>query len=676
MIETVGRYEILEKLGEGGFAIVYKGRDTTLDRMVALKELRPLLLQDKAWAKRFQREARTIARLDHPNIVPIYDVHQWDERLFIVMRLIEGVSLEEQIRRQRHLSWSETLHAMIHLSAGLAYAHDQGVLHRDLKPANILVDVDRGPMLSDFGLAKLVGEFSMSVSESGSIVGTPHYIAPEVWEGQPPSAQSDIYAMGCILYEMINGEKIFRGDTPPAVMLAHFKPLSLPNVWPEGFPPGVAGIIRTALAQHPAERYASVFEMAQALTDLTPDSSIPFSLLAEQMVNRTSKTKSIPMPLAPRDQPDTTDSSSPVPAVAVEVTPLVGQLDTPVPPGSPVPPPPESVSVPIAKKHSPAGFIKRGCLIKGVVISLVIILLLVVGLGSFCAAFGGQLGQNINAPLESLINLTVNKIQVTDPVTETIAIPVPEEVKNPRLEIEVMANRFELTSGGPHLLAEGTANYNVALLKPKVSLNGSTIRLGHEGTTSDVLLLMVNNFLRNDIRDDWSLRLGSMPMSLRLSTGTAMTNVQLKEYALNDFSITPGAATEYDLVFLAPNTVEMETFEFSSTLVKRVNVSGLAYARPRNIRFGVDSGEFLLDFSGELQNDINVELGGNQGTFTLIIPEGIPVELKAKQPNNISLDVPTTWEQQSSGQFSYPGQGHTIYIDVGLDSGGVKLRNQ
>jgi hypothetical protein len=365
-------------------------------------------------------------------------------------------------------------------------------------------------------------------------------------------------------------------------------------------------------------------------------------------------------------------ADTPAPASPpLEITPLMPE---------PYPPDPasrQSDSQPVAS--APASRpVKRGCLFKGGVAFLVILLLMVVGLGSFCAAFGGQLGQNANLPLETLINLTVNKIQVTDPITETIAIPVPAEVENPRLEIEVVANRFDLSSGDPELLAEGAVSYNVSMLKPKISVNGSTIRLGHEGTASELLLLMVNNFLRNDIMDDWQLRLGTMPMSLLLSTGTAMTNVQLEQYALTDFSITPGAATEYDLAFLAPNAVDMETFEFSSALVKRVNVSGLAHARPRNIRFTADSGEFLLDFSGELRNDIKVQLQGSQGDFTLIIPENIPVQVKnAPPPNKVVLDVPDSWGEQAPDRVAQAGQGQkTIFIEVELEAGTVRLRNQ
>ncbi len=261
-----GRYEILEKIGEGGFAIVYRARDTKLDRLVALKELRSLLLQDINWVKRFQREAKTIARLDHPRIVTVHDVYETQEQLFIVMRLVDSPGLEELITTRGLLPWSEVLKIITAVAEGLDYAHTQGILHRDLKPANILMDSERGPLLSDFGLSKLVGENSMS--KTGDIVGTPHYIAPEAWEGQAATPQTDIYALGCILYEMLTGDKVFKGETPPTVMLAHFKRPELPKVWPKGVPSGVTNVLKIALAKEPADRYGTAAEMAKTLANL------------------------------------------------------------------------------------------------------------------------------------------------------------------------------------------------------------------------------------------------------------------------------------------------------------------------------------------------------------------------------------------------------------------------
>lgn len=299
MTQQLGRYELLEEIGRGGFAIVYRARDTELDRLVALKELKPLLLQDEEWVRRFRREARAIARLDHRHIVPIYDVGEAEARLFIVTRLVAGPSLDELIAARGYLPWSESIDIITAVAEGLGYAHAQGILHRDLKPANILIDPKRGPMLTDFGLAKLAGEGSSSVTANRGVVGTPHYIAPEVWEGQGTTPQTDIYALGCILYELLTGEKVFKGETSPAVMMAHFKPLELPQIWPEGVPSGIADVLNKALANKPEQRYATAEEMIAALAALREKLPVPAVVSNHPPVQATGAA-----PAQPEDDPE------------------------------------------------------------------------------------------------------------------------------------------------------------------------------------------------------------------------------------------------------------------------------------------------------------------------------------------------------------------------------------
>ena len=265
MTKKLGRYEILEEISQGDFANVYRALDVELEREVALKELKPTLLGNLTWVKQFRREARTIVRLDHPNIVPVYDVYETQPRLFVVMRWVNGPSLEQALAEQGRLPWAEALEIVTAMAAGLDYAHLQGILHRDLKPGNILFDPERVAMLTDFGMARLVEVAGASATATSSVVGTPPYMAPEIWEGQGTTRQADVYALGCILYEMLIGEKLFSEDTTSAVMLAHFKPLTLPQNWPPDVPLGVAEILKKALAHHPADRYVMAGEIAQAL---------------------------------------------------------------------------------------------------------------------------------------------------------------------------------------------------------------------------------------------------------------------------------------------------------------------------------------------------------------------------------------------------------------------------
>ena len=266
-----GKYTILEEIGRGGFATVFRAHDNDLARDVALKVLDPLLMRDPVWVKRFKREARSVARFKHPHIVSIYEIGQAEGVLYIAMELAEGGNLDTRIQQRGRLSWEEAVRLVGEMASALDYAHGKGVLHRDLKPANVLLDPETGSVLTDFGFVRLMADNSLSVSMSGGIVGTPAYIPPEIWNGQPATSQTDIYALGCILYEMLLGQKRFTGATQPAIMMAHFRPPPLPVDWPEDVPPGVTEVLERAMAQESEERYASAGELAKDLAALTFD---------------------------------------------------------------------------------------------------------------------------------------------------------------------------------------------------------------------------------------------------------------------------------------------------------------------------------------------------------------------------------------------------------------------
>jgi tetratricopeptide (TPR) repeat protein len=271
-MKKLSKYNILGQIGRGGFATVYWAEDTTLGRQVALKVLDPLLMRDTVWVDRFRKEARTVAALDHPRIVPIYEIAEADGRLFIAMKLIDGPSLDVALAERGALPWEEAEVIVREIAAALGYAHGQGLLHRDLKPGNVLLHPEQGAVLTDFGFARMVSESSMSVSLSGGLVGTPHYLAPEIWRNQPATPASDLYALGCVLYEMVLGRKAFPGDTSPAVMTAHLlHPLDLPATWPEGVPAGLSEVLLRMLARDPEERLGQVADFVTALDTLDVD---------------------------------------------------------------------------------------------------------------------------------------------------------------------------------------------------------------------------------------------------------------------------------------------------------------------------------------------------------------------------------------------------------------------
>ena len=269
----LGKYTILGILGKGGFATVYRARDTELDREVALKVLDPLLTRDPGWVQRFRQEARAAARLNHPGIVTIHEIGQVEGSLFIAMQLIPGGTLAELLAAGGAQPWPNVVRLVGEMAAALDYAHGQKVLHRDLKPANVMLDPRSGAVLTDFGFARLLADnsLSMSLTRSGGIVGTPAYIAPEIWDAQPPTAQTDIYALGCIAYELVTGKPLFGGATPLQVLKAIHQGPQLPVAWPEGTPGGLATALAPALAADPTQRYGTAGELAAALKALSVD---------------------------------------------------------------------------------------------------------------------------------------------------------------------------------------------------------------------------------------------------------------------------------------------------------------------------------------------------------------------------------------------------------------------
>jgi formylglycine-generating enzyme required for sulfatase activity/tRNA A-37 threonylcarbamoyl transferase component Bud32 len=258
----LGKYQIIRELGRGGFGIVYEARDTVLKRQVALKVLHPALTVDPQFLKRFRQEAELAAQMDHPNIVPIYDFDQRDGRYLISMGLMGRGSLKEQLKKYGAMHPSQAKTILEQVASGLAYAHERNIIHRDLKTSNILIDDNGVARIADFGFAKAVSADSISMSVGGGMVGTPAYMAPELWHGKKATEQSDIYSLGCITYEMLNGKELFYGETPAEVMTKHLMAGSqmeadLPKAWRE--------LIEKCLAREPGNRYATVKALLEDL---------------------------------------------------------------------------------------------------------------------------------------------------------------------------------------------------------------------------------------------------------------------------------------------------------------------------------------------------------------------------------------------------------------------------
>jgi serine/threonine-protein kinase len=266
--ESIGRYEVVEELGQGGMSLVYKAFDPVFQREVAVKVLTVELLQAPTFRDRFKREALIIARLEHAAIVPIYDVGEQEGQPFMVMRLMEGGSLSSKLKRGP-LSLGQVIHIFNRLAPAIDKAHKQGVIHRDIKPDNILFDTEDNAYLSDFGIVKL-SEETTHLTRTGGIIGTPTYMSPEQARGDANiGSRSDIYALGAVLYEMLTGQMPYKADTPMGVLVKHITE-PVPNILevsPE-LPQRIALINDRAMAKEPENRFETATEMLEALKDV------------------------------------------------------------------------------------------------------------------------------------------------------------------------------------------------------------------------------------------------------------------------------------------------------------------------------------------------------------------------------------------------------------------------
>ncbi len=263
--KQLGAYRIVEALGEGGMAMVYKAYQASMDRYVAIKIMHRFFAHDEEFRARFEQEAKVIAKLEHPHIVPIFDFGETDDYTYIVMRFIEGNTLAD-VMGDQPLPSSQIRQIMAQIGSALDYAHSRGVIHRDVKPSNVLVDGQGNCFLSDFGFAKLL-ESQTKLSITGSAIGTPTYMSPEQILGQVLDGRSDIYALGIVLYEMATGRTPYKTETPTAMFVKHIHDrLPPPRQFNPDIPEYIERAIFRALAKDPEERFVSMGEFVRALS--------------------------------------------------------------------------------------------------------------------------------------------------------------------------------------------------------------------------------------------------------------------------------------------------------------------------------------------------------------------------------------------------------------------------
>ena len=289
--KTIGKYKIVEHLGRGGMAEVYKGYQESLDRHVAIKLMHSFLAEDQDFLGRFQREARAMAALNHPNIVSVYDFDVQNETYYIVMEYVSGGTLKDRLEalalKGERLSLATAVQIVLEIADALSYAHSRSMVHRDIKPGNIMINADGRAVLTDFGIAKILS--GPSYTATGAMIGTPAYMSPEQGLGQPGDERSDLYSLGVLFYQMATGRLPYDADTPLAVVLKHVSdPIPSLESFNPDIPHAVQELIYTSMAKKPEQRFQSAHEMAKELRELirTEDLGLAQALPAELLRDR------------------------------------------------------------------------------------------------------------------------------------------------------------------------------------------------------------------------------------------------------------------------------------------------------------------------------------------------------------------------------------------------------
>ena len=282
------RYEILEVIGQGGMSVVYRAKCHRLNRMVAVKVLKDEFSEDAEFKNRFQDESLSVAMMSHPNIVSVYDVSKSDDIEYIVMELIDGITLKEYLQKKGHLTWQETVYFALQIAKALEHAHNRGIIHRDIKPQNIMVLRDGTVKVADFGIAHQVSK--QQTYNKGEAIGSVHYISPEQAKGSRIDNRADIYSLGVVMYEMLTGRLPFEGANPVDIAIQHINSIPLsPSDYVKDIPEAIENITMKAMSPRLSQRYSSADELIADLEKVRNDPHVKIEFNNASDVERDAK---------------------------------------------------------------------------------------------------------------------------------------------------------------------------------------------------------------------------------------------------------------------------------------------------------------------------------------------------------------------------------------------------
>jgi serine/threonine protein kinase len=546
--QYIGQYRILEPIGQGGMATVFKAYHAKLDRTVAIKMIHQNFLDDESFIARFEREAQIVARLEHPNIVPVYDYAEHNGLPYLVMKYVEGSNLKT-VLGSGPLAFSDVAHVMHAVGSALDYAHGQGILHRDIKPSNVMLDMKAMPYLADFGLARMVtgGASTMSID---MMIGTPYYMSPEQARGDTDlDARTDVYALGVMLYELLTGTVPYSGATPYSIIHQHIT-AELPPLrsFNPNLPDALETVISRALAKERDERYASAGAMLEAMRQVLPadamhpnsESSSILSLknsrpLTESIVAASKQPrKTIVMPnLAPSMA---NVPSEPFPSLTPPATPVAA-------PASSDFAPPSLTPAPQKKRMKPLGCLWRAAL--ALIVGLVVLSILSPDRAPDANTLPTLAVLPTSVSANDLYAATQTAAAFASPASDATQTPVAASVgaSNPSLEdaqAAVQANprdanaylalfRAQLEAGQTDAIIQ-TLEAGVAVADNGAQFILSAVRMANELGEEAVAVAVLRDALTRMTQDESYLE-------LRGDGGAILYNTALTSNSINVFDL-------------------------------------------------------------------------------------------------------------------------------------------